>query len=237
MASRCKRPQLPAFDLQVVHEHNTDNHVVSATNAALCMEMSEILDCLSLGSWRDALDGDKLKALGITHVLNVAKEVPPPSERAAMESGDFCHKTIPLMDCHSQNIDVHFEDAFAFIQAAREQNGKVLVHCRRGISRSAAIVVGYLMCHESYGYNEAVDFVKEKRPCISLNLAFRQVLSEYTPGVGVPGSATIHVGIHAGASLTEDPQCRMDSNLGEDFGLSAPESEKSSQPSAKEPEW
>lgn len=239
--SRCKRPNLPAFDLKVVHEHNIVDHGCSTANAAACEEMSDILDCLSLGSWRDAVDGEKLKARGVTHVLNVAKEVPPQCEREAMESGDFCHKTIPLMDCHSQNIDVHFEDAFTFIQGARNQHGKVLVHCRRGISRSAAIVVGYLMSRESYSYEKALEFVKLKRPCVSLNLAFREVLSEYNPVVDTaPGSTTSDAKVSSlvTGTVTEEPQSRMNSCLGDDFGLSAPESEeKCSQPDSKDAEW
>jgi protein-tyrosine phosphatase len=241
--SRCKRPpQLgPAFDLKIVHEHNPVDHGCPVGNAAACEEMSDILGCLSLGSWRDAADPEKLKARGITHVLNVAKEVPPSSEREAMESGDFCHKTIPLVDCHSQNIDEHFEDAFTFIQDARAQNGKVLVHCRRGISRSAAIVVGYLMSHENYTYEEALDFVKEKRSCVSLNLAFRQILSEYVPGtcgiIASPAIVNKEDPSNGGASVSDEPHSRMDSYMGEDFGLSAPESEKSSQPSTNQPEW
>eukprot|EP00331_Platyophrya_macrostoma_P010186 CAMPEP_0176429258 /NCGR_PEP_ID=MMETSP0127-20121128/13615_1 /TAXON_ID=938130 /ORGANISM="Platyophrya macrostoma, Strain WH" /LENGTH=260 /DNA_ID=CAMNT_0017811051 /DNA_START=103 /DNA_END=885 /DNA_ORIENTATION=+ len=170
MDSKCKRKMklgldvCPAFDLSKIHEHSephdgSEHHTHPSVNA---------------------IDHDFLRQHGITHVLNVAKEVPPPQEQAAMESGDFTHKCIPLMDCHSEDIGEHFEEAFNFIEEARAQHGKVLVHCRRGISRSPAIVVGYLMRHEGFSYQDALQYVQDRRN-VSLNLAFRTLLEEYSP--------------------------------------------------------
>lgn len=59
--------------------------------------------------------------------------------------------------------------------------GCVLVHCRRGISRSAAVVVGYLMASEGLSYDEALQHVSSQRSCVSLNLGFRQNLSGFQP--------------------------------------------------------
>lgn len=210
--SKTRRMQLqmqlgsaPAFDLTAVTEHH-ENHAdvlgCDVRNAAECQEMSDVLQCLALGSWRDASNIDMLTRRGITHVLNVAREVPPPTELALMQSGDFVHKSIPLQDCHSENIAQHFEEAFSFIEEARKRQGKVLVHCRRGISRSPAIVVGYLMRHEGMAYENALELVKQCRSCVSLNLAFRELLADYTPPL------------------------RTNSSQGEDFGLSPPNSEK-----------
>lgn len=231
--SKCRRPNLPAFNLSVVHEHNEDR-ANQVTNAAACEQMSDVMGCIALGSWRDASNILMLKERGVTHVLNVAREVPPPSERIAMESGDFNHKTIPLQDCHAEDIGIYFEEAFNFIEEARQANGKVLVHCRRGISRSPAIVVGYLMRHERHTYESALAFVKERRGCVSLNLAFRALLEEYQP---TPKLLTVpDMPINAAIEeVDQGPRC--DSYGFEEFGLSAPESEKSSQPSGKESQW
>lgn len=236
----------PAFDLSVVEEHNADHHTNAITNAAACDEMSDILSCLSLGSWRDALNHDTLKKHGVTHVLNVAKEVPCRAELEAMEGGDFSHKRIPLQDCHSEDIGEHFEEAFEFIEEAKAANGKVLVHCRRGISRSPAIVVGYLMRHNGYTYEDALEFVKSKRSCVSLNLAFRTLLEEYSPTPMIAVQPCAPALLHrtstndmTGGGGFEETHInqRMDSFPGDEFGLSAPESEISSQPATKDTTW
>ena len=47
-----------------------------------------------------------------------------------------------------------------------------------GVSRSAAIVIAYLMSRENMTYNEAVDLVEEKRPFINPNEGFKAQLKQ-----------------------------------------------------------
>ncbi|KTG04285.1 hypothetical protein cypCar_00023141 [Cyprinus carpio] len=57
--------------------------------------------------------------------------------------------------------------------------GKVLVHGNAGISRSAALVIAYLM--ETFGvkYRDAFSHVQERRFCINPNVGFVHQLQEY----------------------------------------------------------
>ena len=53
-----------------------------------------------------------------------------------------------MLDVEDQieiNIAQQFERCFECIEEARAQNSAVLVHCYRGMSRSATIVIAYLM--------------------------------------------------------------------------------------------
>ena len=43
------------------------------------------------------------------------------------------------------NLSQHFEDTWTFLEEARGQGAKVLVHCVAGVSRSATVVIAYLM--------------------------------------------------------------------------------------------
>lgn len=64
-------------------------------------------------------------------------------------------------------------------ETTRKKDGKVLVHCRAGISRSATICIAYLMVHNSLTLDQAFDFIREKRKIISPNMNFMQQLFEF----------------------------------------------------------
>ena len=54
-----------------------------------------------------------------------------------------------------------------------------LVHCKLGISRSAAVVIAYLIKYYKLSTDEAVDFVKSKRTSIKPNDGFMRQLYTY----------------------------------------------------------
>jgi protein-tyrosine phosphatase len=184
--SKCKRRlqslNRPAFDLKAVQEAQGSFLEEEVCNAAQCNPLSEITPLLCVGTWKDAANLTLLRQLGIKYVLNVARELDPAAEANAIaHNKDIVYESIPMSDCHSQDVGEHLRQAFEFIERARAAKSRVLVHCRRGISRSPAIVVGYLMASEHRTYEEALKFVTERRSCVSLNLAFQERLSEYVP--------------------------------------------------------
>ncbi len=79
----------------------------------------------------------------------------------------------------------HVRDAAARLSAARAPSpghpgGHVcLVHCVMGISRSATLVMAYLMRHCAHTAQEAFTAVEMARPCVAPNRTFQLVLSEY----------------------------------------------------------
>lgn len=185
--SKCKRRlqglNRPAFDLKAVEEaQGTFLEEEQVCNAAQCYPLSEITPLLCVGTWKDAANPALLRRLGIRYVLNVARELDPAAEANVIaHNKDLIYESIPMSDCHSQDVGAHLHQAFAFIEKARAAGERVLVHCRRGISRSPAIVVGYLMASEHRSYEDALRFVTARRGCVSLNLAFQERLSEYVP--------------------------------------------------------
>lgn len=54
-------------------------------------------------------------------------------------------------------------EAVQFIEAARLSGGKVLVHCRVGVSRSTTIVLAYVMAHLDLGLVESYLLVRSRR--------------------------------------------------------------------------
>lgn len=114
--------------------------------------------------------------LGYTHVLNIASEISPNWLLLLMLKK---YKKIPADDNYSYNIRIIFEEAFQMIDEARQKNGKILVHCAMGISRSATIVIAYLMSRYKMSLNSAYNYVKSIRPEINPNRYFMKKLEEY----------------------------------------------------------
>lgn len=66
-----------------------------------------------------------------------------------------------------------------FIQEALDKNGGVLVYCTDGVSRSAAIVIAYLMYCKRKTYSDAYAFVKLKRSVAKPNFGFVKQLQNF----------------------------------------------------------
>lgn len=62
------------------------------------------------------------------------------------------------------------------------QDGVVLVHCNAGVSRAAAIVIGFLMNSEEISFISAFSLVKNARPSICPNVGFMEQLRTYQEG-------------------------------------------------------
>ena len=93
-------------------------------------EPSLILDpYLFLGNCISAYDINRLAALGIRYVLNVAiRDV----EVCPYYASDVHSLTIDLRDDDRENILRTFDQAFAFIDDAKRAKSRVLVHCSHG---------------------------------------------------------------------------------------------------------
>ncbi|CAJ1374649.1 unnamed protein product, partial [Effrenium voratum] len=134
---------------------------------------SEILPWLFLGGKRN-LDNDVELTVrtGITHVLNLANDVTPINDVVTdvtaynKERGlPFVYKKMSLGDTADQDILSVLEEALSFIQEAHEANVEhhVLVNCAQGVSRSASVVIAYLMKHQRMSLRDAYFHVRERR--------------------------------------------------------------------------
>eukprot|EP00756_Hemistasia_phaeocysticola_P011302 Hpha_TRINITY_DN15107_c0_g2::TRINITY_DN15107_c0_g2_i1::g.128224::m.128224/K21278/DUSP1; dual specificity protein phosphatase 1 len=141
--------------------------------------MSQIRPWLFLGSIADALDRDRLTANGVTHILNAAKECDSGSPDAHADYGGLVYKKLNLVDHSDEPIVGVFEEAFEFIEGAKRGGGKVLVHCHRGISRSATLVIAYVMKTEELSLEAAFESVRAKRSIVNPNLGFVLTLQGY----------------------------------------------------------
>ncbi|KAG9416973.1 hypothetical protein AC1031_001360 [Aphanomyces cochlioides] len=135
--------------------------------------MDRILPFLYIGSSAAAQDRNLLDSVGITHICNAAVQC----ENHFRDQFTYLH--LHLEDSATQRLSRAFNTAADFIENARSIGGCVLVHCIAGASRSASLVVAYLMKHRSMLLVQAYDFVKRKRPVMNPSPAFRMELAMY----------------------------------------------------------
>ena len=147
---------------------------------------SEVLPWVLLGRARDAERADLLRQHRVTHIVNLA----PESNVTKCE--DITYLCIDVKDHSDQPILQHFDTVIQFLEETRRQNGKALVHCRQGVSRSATLVIAYLIKSFGLPLVLAKDVVKQRRPVINPNLGFVDALCNFQQQQNINLSMPLH---------------------------------------------
>lgn len=129
---------------------------------------------LYIGSMSALHDIDLLRDHSVTHLVQVLDVPWLPSNSNGMN----CYR-IDVLDSSSTDLRPYLEPACNWIQSALLSGRTVLVHCQQGISRSAAIVLAYLIRFRGMNYDEAVCFLKTRRACVKPNPGFVRILREW----------------------------------------------------------
>jgi len=128
---------------------------------------------LYLGSLFSAQNKELLMSHKITHIIMAAEPL------LAKFPNDFKYMKIPAQDEENFNIAQYFQESHSFIDEAFEEGGVVLVHCIAGQSRSASIVISFLMNSNNMSFSEAFQYVKDRREFINPNPGFKKQLQNY----------------------------------------------------------
>ena len=118
-------------------------------------DCTEVLDkFLYLGNAKASKNYSCLKEIGITHIVNISGKQHFLSE--------FKYLRTYFEDSNESNLLENLEIIFKFIDECFNENGKVFIHCMGGVSRSPAVVVGYLIHKNKISFEKAFDIVKKK---------------------------------------------------------------------------
>jgi protein-tyrosine phosphatase len=93
-------------------------------------------------------------------------------ERLIIKIDDNAHEKQRLIDALPTCLD--------FIETELGKGNVVLVHCNGGISRSASVMIAYLMKTDCMSYDEAFAFVKSKKPNIQPIKEFELALRDWS---------------------------------------------------------
>jgi hypothetical protein len=181
--------------------HATPMHQILAPQQPLLSDSPPLknpaLGALYLGSISAIIDTHYLSSHGITHIVHV---IDGPFE--PFDKGHFfiCYQ-IDIDDHQSVDLAPHLNGVCNYIDMALQSGGNVLVHCHmvcidyypsfncyfvftkarilQGVSRSASIVIAYLIRSKNMTYDAAHSFVLSKRGIIRPNAGFVKCLQEW----------------------------------------------------------
>jgi tyrosine-protein phosphatase len=126
--------------------------------------MSHVFYNVYLGSLQDAIE-----MTDVDIVVNCTTDIPFFAQNAVQIR-------VPIVDLPSYSNKLHDivtnTDIFEIMTAAMLQNKKILVHCHAGMSRSASLMVCFIMYYcknvnkQDYTLEGIIHFLKSKRPIV-----------------------------------------------------------------------
>ena len=128
--------------------------------ASFLSQVAKITDNLYLSSFMGATDINLMK-FNITCIITVCKEVPK------IEFKNIESIKLDVVDRPTESLAKYFDYICDKINEVANKKGVCLVHCVAGVSRSASMVLAYLMKYLRMSLKDAHNFVKSKRPFVS----------------------------------------------------------------------
>ncbi|XP_040198112.1 dual specificity protein phosphatase 26 [Rana temporaria] len=162
---RSKPPILRVYDLEKI----------LYTGKTIRSHADEVWPRLYLGDQEIAANKGELLQLRITHILNAVHSRWRGGEEY-YRGMNILYMGIDAQDSPIFDMSVHFQAAADFIHRALKERGKILVHCAVGVSRSATLVLAYLMIYQRMTLVEAITTVKDKRGIVPNRGFLRQLL-------------------------------------------------------------
>ncbi|EKE38967.1 hypothetical protein ENUP19_0083G0054 [Entamoeba nuttalli] len=139
---------------------------------------------LYLGTVAVANDISILHKLNIKNIVNATGYLRGGYDNTTEQYPDAFPNEINYLHLHindQENFQItnYFQSCFDFIDHAFSQNEKVLVHCQAGISRSATLVIAYLIYHEKISLKDAYSKVYQVKKNIAPNKGFWKQLEDF----------------------------------------------------------
>jgi protein-tyrosine phosphatase len=111
---------------------------------------------------------------GIDAILSVWDDEMLPTDELGVSRDDYMY--VYISDNEQANIMQYFGPTYDFLtQKIDDENKRVFVHCHAGLSRSATVVICYLMQRRHLSLTDAYNHVLERRKIKPNNSFIRQL--------------------------------------------------------------
>lgn len=158
--------------------------VYSCAAKLLCNSMTPIIDNIILGNARDASFLSYLEMAKVGAIIDVTTEIPN------YFPNKFTYYTIKINDNNKEPFTIDMlESVCEFMDAYNMTNNKntstnnkkqnIFVHCYMGSSRSATVVMAYMIYKYGYTVEQCLEIVKAKREIMNITVLFKKNLEEF----------------------------------------------------------
>ncbi len=89
---------------------------------------------------------------------------------------DFKYLQIPMFNNKNFIIKNILDVSYNFI-LENIKNGSLIVHCNAGCTRSATVVLNFLIRYNQWSYDEAYNYLKNIRSCIDVDIFTEQIIT------------------------------------------------------------
>lgn len=135
---------------------------------------SLVIPNLYIGS-QDCCCPNSLSCFKIDQVLSIGIEI-----ELSCKQPNITYNFIPCLDLPETNLTPVINQCFPIIRSALQDNKNILVHCNAGVSRSASIVIAFLIQEKQNNFDTAYAVLKSTRPSIRPNPGFLNQLKKLT---------------------------------------------------------
>ena len=141
-------------------------------SAGIFDSFTQVSEKLYIGDYFVSINYQTLIDRNITHILVCGEEL------NCRYPQEFTYKKLEIQDTSTTSIKEYFQEVYDFISEGMKQ-GSVLVHCAQAKSRSASMVISYIMKKENMKFKKAFETLKKNHPKASPNPGFVQQLIDY----------------------------------------------------------
>jgi len=133
---------------------------------------------LAVGNEMFAGDLQSVKSKHVTHIISIGSRVMNEHEDEGIK---YLVIGREILDAPFQEILPTIKQVCEFIDQAMKENkdSLVFIHCVQGLSRSSALVFGYLIHKNHWDYETTRDFVNKRRSKACPNLGFELQLRRF----------------------------------------------------------
>jgi protein-tyrosine phosphatase len=135
---------------------------------------NEIIENLYLGSSFNAYDYNELRNKNIKVIINITDNIDNYHEQNLI----LTYYKYPIRDNNVDDITNILIETAQVIDFHLSKGEGILVHCYMGASRSASVIIHYLMKKNNWSYEHARTFVMIKRPLVNLSNKFDEILNK-----------------------------------------------------------
>lgn len=130
---------------------------------------THVIDNIYLGNSYDAANYNFLQKINAKVVVNVTRDIDN------YYPDYFTYINIDIKDNNNESIFEYLQstyDKIKYHQKNMKPDETIFIHCFAGMSRSASMVIYYLMKELKISYEEALAKLKEKRPIVNPSFRF-----------------------------------------------------------------